>query len=1052
MRLLEALGRVTKNNQADSRRWQKIEQLYQAALELEARRRTAFLAEACEGDAVLQGELESLLRADDQASRFLEITALEAAAQRVAEDRPDSILQRSSETEARLIGRSISHYRVLEKLGSGGMGVVYKAEDLRLGRLVALKFLPEELASDPVALERFEREARAASALEHPNICPIYEFGEHEGQPFIVMQLLEGQTLRERIAQGPFLNPFRSEANGEGARNGPFDTVQLLDVAIQIADGLEAAHHKGIIHRDIKPANIFITSRGETKILDFGMAKLIDFSEEVRNNTFGKDGDETCPHEASSTPAVSNPRLTRTETAMGTAAYMSPEQVRSEPVDTRTDLFSFGAVLYEMVSGHRAFQGDTAAVVHEEILTSMPMAAFELIPNLPAGLESIISRALERDRNQRYQSVSEMRGDLIRLKSKMETRGEIEKSLLQNDTVVEFEHASNTAIKNLRQGLGDSAIDSNTQTGVAAARRPWRSAAVAGVIMATVIGGWLFRHPARESEVPSEVVPLTSYPGREEFPSFSPDGKQVAFCWNGEKQDNFDIYVKLIGSETPRRLTSDSGLDYSPAWSPDGRWIAFLRDLPGEKAAVLLIPPVGGTERKLAETSTIASTSLVGPFLAWSPDSNWLAIVDNDSPNHIFGLFLLSVETGERRRLTFPPSSLGGDGGDSGAAFSPDGHALAFSRWVAPGTSDFYLLTLSSDLKPVGEPKRLAFANRDNSGPVWTPDGREIIFSSPASGGRDSLWRIAASGAGKPQQLAGFGEDGSHPAISGHGGRLAYTRHLEDVNIWRVNVPNTQGMAASPTSFISSTVVDTGAHYSPDGRKIAFVSDRSGREEIWVCDSDGSHPQQLTSSRDRSSRNPRWSPDGERLVFDSSAEGQSEIHVVNVDGGKRQRLTSGPVSDQNPSWSHDGRWIYFNSTRGEGDQIWKVPAQGGEALKVTSKGYGPVESRDGRFLYYTLGARVSLWKVPVEGGEESQVLESLSYWNALDVVDDGIYFISRANPGLIQFLSFATRSVKPIAATKGGFADLSVSPDRRWILYSQIDQKSSDLVLVENFR
>ena len=448
---------MTKDNQMDSRRWQKVEQLYYAALELESIRRTAFLAEACEGDAVLQGELESLLRADDQANRFLGITALEAAAQRVAEDRPDSSLQRSSETEARLIGRSISHYRVLEKLGGGGMGVVYKSEDLRLGRLVALKFLPEELASDPVALERFEREARAASALEHPNICPIYEFGEHEGQPFIVMQLLEGQTLRERIAQGPFLNPLSSEAKGEGALNGPFGTVQLLDVAIQIADGLEAAHQKGIIHRDIKPANIFITSRGETKILDFGMAKLIDFSEEVRNNTFGKDGDETCPHEASSTPAVSNPRLTRTGTAMGTATYMSPEQVRSEPVDTRTDLFSFGSVLYEMVSGRRAFQGDTAAVVYEEILTSTPIRAVELVPSLPAGLESIISRALEKDRDQRYQSVSEMRSDLMRLKSKMGTRSEIEKSLWPNDAVVEFEHASNTAIQNLRQGLGDSA-------------------------------------------------------------------------------------------------------------------------------------------------------------------------------------------------------------------------------------------------------------------------------------------------------------------------------------------------------------------------------------------------------------------------------------------------------------------------------------------------------------------------------------------------------------------------------------------------------------------
>jgi serine/threonine protein kinase len=294
--------------------------------------------------------------------------------------RQDATPQEIKFRDRSLTGTKVSHYRVLEILGGGEMGVVYKAEDLTLGRRVALKFLPEELASDPVALERFGREARAASALEHPNICPIYEFGEHEGQPFIVMQLLEGETLRERIAHLPIPHSSHSDANCAGPRKGPFGTVQLLDVAIQVADGLEAAHQKGIIHRDIKPGNIFITARGETKILDYGLAKVIDISEEDPNGSSGQDGHATHSQKGSSTLAVSNPRLTRTGTAIGTAAYMSPEQVRNEPLDARTDLFSFGVVLYEMASGRQAFPGNTA-VIHAEILNRTPTPVLELSPN-----------------------------------------------------------------------------------------------------------------------------------------------------------------------------------------------------------------------------------------------------------------------------------------------------------------------------------------------------------------------------------------------------------------------------------------------------------------------------------------------------------------------------------------------------------------------------------------------------------------------------------------------------------------------------------------------
>jgi serine/threonine protein kinase/DNA-binding winged helix-turn-helix (wHTH) protein len=333
-----------------------------------------------------------------------------------------------------LIGKEVSHYRVVEKLGGGGMGVVYKAEDIKLGRTVALKFLPEELANDRTALERFEREARAASALNHPNICTIYEFGEYEGQPFIAMEFLEGQTLRERIASAPSPVPAPRDhplPAGEGLEvrgkhGGAVPIDQLLDLAIQIADGLDAAHAKGITHRDIKPANIFITTREQAKILDFGLAKL-DVGAGLAPPGVRQEPalirqarEKGAPlHDAAT--AAADPNLTRTGVAMGTASYMSPEQVRGEKVDARTDFFPFGLVLYEMATGHQAFRGKTAAMLRDAILNHAPVSARQLNPELPAKLEEIIHKALEKDRDLRYQSAAELRADLKRLKRDTES-------------------------------------------------------------------------------------------------------------------------------------------------------------------------------------------------------------------------------------------------------------------------------------------------------------------------------------------------------------------------------------------------------------------------------------------------------------------------------------------------------------------------------------------------------------------------------------------------------------------------------------------------------
>jgi len=479
------------------------------------------------------------------------------------------------------------------------------------------------------------------------------------------------------------------------------------------------------------------------------------------------------------------------------------------------------------------------------------------------------------------------------------------------------------------------------------------------------------------------------------YPSFSPDGNHVAFTWTGSKQDNRDIYVQQIGSGNPLQLTHDPGNDYNPVWSPDGRWIAFLRSQSeAGKSELRLIPPLGGTERKLAEIHVRGGIMVTPPYLAWGPDSNFLVVTDSPGEGKPDALFVISLETEEKRPLTNPqpPAS-----GDTNPAVSADGRWLVFRRQAALFAGELYRLPLGRSLTAAGEPQRLTPTALDAEHPTWMPNSREILFSA-----KGSLWRLVVPGENKPERLPFVGEDGLMPVVSrpqpGRPPRLVYVRSFADLNIWRVEISAPGATASSPPVVsISSTREDDMAQLSPDGRRVAFTSTRSGAWEIWLADPDGSNAVQLTSMGARVAGYPHWSPDGGRIVFHSNFDGQGEVYMIPAAGGKPRNLTSHPANDAFPSFSRDGRWIYFSSNRTGEFRIWKVPASGGDAVQVTNNvGLAPLESPDGAYIYYieTLDMPSPLWRLPASAGAPVKVLEGVVLANFV-VLQGGIYYIDR---------------------------------------------------------
>ncbi len=939
----------------DRERWREIERLCQAAREMEPGKREEYLERACAGDESLRKEVEALLENLTEAEGFMKDPAMDEAAKALAKEQQDALARD-------LIGRTISHYRIAEKIGEGGMGEVFLAEDTSLHRKVALKFLPPEMQQDAVAHKRFIREAHSAAALDHPFICHINEVGESAGKDFIVMEYVDGQTLKDRLAKGPL--PLK----------------EAIRIASEVGEALEEAHEKRIIHRDLKPANIMLTRKGHAKVMDFGLAKQL----------IPPGGIESREESATA--------LTRSGMTLGTVAYMSPEQLRGEAVDARSDIFSFGIVLYEMLTGMHPFKKDTGMDTAGAILKDAPQPLGELRADVPVLLQHIVKKMLAKDPADRYLSIHEVQTDL--------------KELLE-------EPDRSAQGKPLRM-------------------RYWVAAAALAAFGAGTLT-YLEFFPRQVALPPPRIVHVTTSGGAG-APSLSPDGNWVAFEWDGEERDNSDIYVKELDGRGFNRLTTDPAIDCCPEWSPDDRQIAFLRRS-ANRWALYLISPLGGGERKLADIGRVP--------LTWSPDGKKIAFRYSKSPEDTTSIWSLAVDTLEKTRLTASPDYSP----DLQAAYSPDGRNLAFIRSPSLTGTALYVMSL-----PHGNPKLVTDHNSPWT-PCWTADSREIVFSSFPEVGDEALWRVSVHG-GEPRRIPARGERVSSPTVSRN--RLAYESASGNTDIWRLELTGKEAMKPPSKALVSWPSNETQPAISPDKSRIAFVSTNSGSSEIWVCNSDGTRAVRLTDMKAKSVGSPSWSPDGKLVAFDSNTSGNLGIYVVSAEGGLVRRVTTDPADEGAPQWSRDGRWIYFSSPKSGSWQISKMPSEGGKAILTKGVGLVARESADGHLYFRSAERpgvwRVPVsGGSEILVTETTPVTDAVGgfLW---DLTDRGIYAIDWhtkpvATVGFYDFAAGRVTSLAPIHSDPGFryYEGLSVSPDGKWLVYDG-GIVTSDIMMIDNFR
>jgi eukaryotic-like serine/threonine-protein kinase len=886
-------------------------------------------------------------------------------------------------------GTQLGPYQIVAPLGAGGMGEVYRALDPRLGREVAIKVLPISLSRDVDRLRRFEQEARAASALNHPSILAVFDIGTHEGSPYLVTELLEGCTLRDRLVGGP-LTPRKA-----------------VDYAVQIANGLAAAHEKGIVHRDLKPENLFICRDGRAKILDFGLAKL----------SLPELGDSTA------TAIDLENRGTETGVVMGTAGYMSPEQVRGEKADQRSDIFSFGAVLYEALCGQRAFGGRTSADRASAILKEDPPELVASGRNISAGLDRVVRHCLEKNPEERFQSA-----------------------------------------RDLAFHLESTASNSGSNSGPAVALKKERrftrlswAAGLLAVALASVVAAWWVWGRATPGPKAVTFLRLTDFDGMEESPSFSPDGKYVAFV--SDSSGTRQIWVRLLAGGPPLQITNSPGPHLEPRWAQDSSAIIYYTP-PSEGSAqgtLWEVSALGGMPRQLTSSVGGADISHDGKHLTF------------------FRLISKTVELVVTERDGSNPrvvSQAATSFGSRQPRWSPNDSTIAFLHYEEIWADDIFLVSASG-----GTPHALTHENTVMSGMAWTPDGSHIIYSSA----RGStllylptlhLWEISKSG-GEPRQLT-FGEAGDESPDIDNEGRILVSRKHMDFDIWKFPVDGT------PTENVGRGVritKQTGQVQTPtlDSRdnEMAYLSDSGGHGNVWVLPLGGGQRRQITFEKDPAQviGVPIWSPDGKLITFASGLVSREAFRVgyylVRPDGSDLHLII--PAGTWT-AWSGDSKWLYFSESspvrKTGGYRLMKLPLEGGPAVLVRSdNARGPAPAPDGSGVYYvvplqnlngsldyelrvarpdsgpsTLLNRISGQRIPLWQGLQP-VISKDGKWLALPLDDSlgtNIYMASSVDGKLKQVTDFGQK--RTFIARR-----LDWSADGKWI-FAAVGEGDADIV------